>query len=138
MNATLVAGLMAEGLKRRHFRVIGTSAVEHAYSARAPQREILGAVVAIRSTQAVGSDRGHDEGGVDATQPVEIQSYAIHLRRRDVVHQNIGVGYQILENPEALLSRNIEGDAALVSIEVKKESALLRMHVVIGERAAGS
>ena len=71
-------------------------------------------------------------------QPVEIQSYAIHLRRRDVVHQNIGVGYQILENPEALLSRNIEGDAALVSIEVKKESALLRMHVVIGERAAGS
>jgi hypothetical protein len=40
--------------------------------------------------------------------------------RRHVVHQNIGVGHQILENPEALLSRNIEGDAALVSVEVKK------------------
>ena len=138
VNASLVAGLMAESLKRGQLRMLGAAAVEHAYSARAPQRKIFGSVVAIWSTQAVGRDRSHDEGGVDTLQPVEIQSYAIHLWRRNVVHQNVGAGYQLLENPEALSSRNIKGDAALVSVEVKEQAALVWMYFVVGEWPAGS
>ena len=49
VHTSLVAGLMAEGLERRQFPMIGAAAVEHAHSARAPQRKIFGAVVAIRS-----------------------------------------------------------------------------------------
>ena len=81
MNAALEAGLRAEGPKRRQIGMIGAAAVEHADAAGRPDRQILGAPVAIRPFQTPWRDRGHDELRIDFLQAIVGKPDAIHLGR---------------------------------------------------------
>ena len=138
MHSALEPRLRSESPKRRQVGMLGTAAIEDAYAAGRPDREILGAPVAIRSFQTPWRDRGHDELRIDFLQAIVRKPDAIHLGRNDVVNQDVGAGDELLENLEALGSRNIERDAELVGVEVKEQAGFFRMRLVLGKRAAAA
>src|SRR5208282_4258120 len=52
MHSALVSRLMPRGLQRWQLWMLGAAAVQDAHTTRAPDRQILGAVVAIRTRQS--------------------------------------------------------------------------------------
>src|SRR5712692_10559770 len=133
MDAALEACLVAEGLERRHFGMLGTAAIEHAGAARRPHREFLSAPVAMSSGEPERLDGGHHEPRIQFPETFVVQSDTIHIRRPNVVNQNVGLRNHPLENRETLGPRNVERDAEFVGVEIEKQAALLGMGRVTGK-----
>src|SRR6266849_5906933 len=107
--------------------MLGTTAIEHAGAARGPHREFLGAPVAMNPAEPERLDRGHHEPRIHFPETFVVQSDTVHIRRPNVVNQNVGLRNHPLENRETLGSRNVERDAEFVGVEIEKQPALLGM-----------
>ena len=136
MHPALVSALQAEGLERRQLGMIGAGTIEDADAACGPDRELFGAQIPPWAGDAVGRDRGHHEARVDRVQALEIESNAIHLGRRDVVNEDVGLRDELFEQIETLGPCDIERDAELVGIEVEEQTALFGMRLAAGKRTA--
>ncbi len=116
--------------------MLGTAAIEHAGAARGPHREFLGAPVAMSPAEPERLDGGHHEPRIQFPETFVIQSDPVHIRRPNVVNQNVGLRNHPLENRETFRARNVERDAEFVGVEIEKQAALLGMGRVAGERSA--
>src|SRR5512146_1194667 len=136
MHPALETGLMTEGLERRHLGMLCAAAVDVADAASAPERQILGAPVALGTALPPRRNRGHHQARIAGAQALEAEPDTVHVGRRDVVKQNVSAGDQPLEQLEALGTRHVERGAELVGVEIKVEPAFFRMCLAAGKRAA--
>ncbi len=131
----LESRLLAERPERRQLRMRRV-AVQRGDPPGAPEHEVGGAPVGARSGDAERRDRGHHQAGVERVQAVPVEAVRRHLGRMDVVDQQIGAGDEAVERLAALRASQVEGDAALVGVQIEEEPAPLRMRHAARKRAA--
>src|ERR1043166_3579469 len=93
--------------------------------------QLIRLVVLVRPSQPKGSDRAHHQPRIDRAKVIVVNAQGGHLGRRIVMDQEIGPGYQA--GKQSLVLAEVERTAALVGVQVEKESASLRINVSLRE-----
>src|ERR1700722_12339158 len=110
---------MAAGLEGRKRRIVGAIGTQPAPSAAVGDGQFGSLVIAMRAGEAEGRDRAYDEMGVVGGQGGKIEAEFGDLARRVVVNEEIGPGDSAEEG--GTVGDGVEGDAALVGIEIEEE-----------------
>src|SRR5580704_2399360 len=98
--------------------------------------EFIGMIIRARTETAVGGNRGDDKCGEVGAQRAAFEPASNAPRGRHVMDQDVRTRQEIVERSPIPLVLQIQRNALLASIEIKKQSTPVRVGNVVRERTA--
>ena len=119
------------GHQRRAVRLAGDVQVAR----ERPDGDVPVIVVPIRAFLPEAADGGEDDSRVDLAEHGVAEADAFQVAGREGLDDDVGGLHELLEDTAAIRRLDIEGDAPLVGVEGEPVEALLRVRLVMVERA---
>ena len=129
-RADLAGGRVAGGLERL---AVGAAGVEHR-AAHAPRREFGALPVAVRPALPEVADRGQHDGRVRLPQRLVPQSERVEGAGAEALDRHVAVLGEPQHRLAPALRAQVDGDRALVGVEVQEQRRALGARLVAEER----
>jgi hypothetical protein len=107
----------------------------HGLSSQASGIECAAFVIFVRPCLSIGGDRGYDEARVYLLQAGVIKTEVGHQLGQVILHKDVSVFEQLFQYFLSCLRFDIKSDAQLIGIQIQKKPALLRVRLIVEERA---